>query len=581
MGLNCLCQIKLLKPFKLLKLLKLLKQIKPSMRETTFIEQNQQKWREFEQLLEGQVNDPEKLSELFVQVTDDLSFARTFYPNRSVRVYLNGLAQKIFFNIYKNKKSRRSALAAFWTNDLPRLIHDARHELRLSLFVFALCMAIGMLSSWAESDFVRSILSDHYVDMTEENIASGDPMAVYKEAGEFNMFLGITMNNILVAFITFVLGLFFGIGTIGALIFNGVMVGAFQYFFIEKGLFQTSFLTIWLHGAFEISSIVVAGGAGLTLGRGIAFPGTLSRERSFQLAARRGMSLMLGVLPLFIFAGFTESYLTRHTEAPDWLRGFFILSCFAIMLFYFGFYPWWKAKQGHFNKEEDIRLTPDMERRVDFTQVKTAGNLFTDAFILLRKCLGPISLAALAGSALFCTGAYLLAEVPPAELFSYDGGIWTAVQVVPDFFKNISNPWLFPLAVMAISIVVFTTQHLLAGWRTKSPDGYDEAETELPASPLGSLLSGLLKTMIVVAMFSLIFLFPGVLALFLIVPLFPVFFLWTQVMIYEKREFWQDSSALVDCWLRNTGRCWACIAPFFFVVKWPCYCSIQGFSSTC
>ncbi len=503
------------------------------MRETTFIAQNQQKWREFEQLLEGQVSDPEKLSELFVQVTDDLSFARTFYPNRSVRVYLNGLAQKIFFNIYKNKKSRRSALAAFWTDDLPRLIHDARHELRLSLFIFSLCMAIGMLSCWAEPDFVRSILGDTYVDMTEENIKSGDPLAVYKEAGEFNMFLGITMNNILVAFMTFVLGLFFGIGTIGALIFNGVMVGAFQYFFIEKGLLQESFLTIWLHGAFEISSIVVAGGAGLTLGRGIAFPGTLSRERSFQLAARRGMSLMLGVVPLFIFAGFVESYLTRHTDAPDWLRALFIFGCFAIMGFYFVLYPWWKARQGHFNKEEDIRLTPDVERRVDFTQVKTAGSLFTDSFIFLRKCLGPIALAAIAGSTIFCMGAYLLAEVPPAELFSYGGELWMVVQTVPDYFKNPGNPWLYPLAVVAISIMVFTTQHLLARWRTKSPDGYEESEVELPPTPFLSLLSGLLKTMVVVAVFSLIFLFPGELALFIIIPLFPVFFLWTQVMIYE------------------------------------------------
>ncbi|MBI5914483.1 MAG: stage II sporulation protein M, partial [Bacteroidetes bacterium] len=73
------------------------------MRETSFIRQNEKKWKEFEQLLNGQHHDPEKLNDLFIQVTDDLSYARTFYPNRSVRVYLNGLAQKVFFNIYKTK----------------------------------------------------------------------------------------------------------------------------------------------------------------------------------------------------------------------------------------------------------------------------------------------------------------------------------------------------------------------------------------------------------------------------------------------------------------------------------------------
>ncbi len=501
------------------------------MRETIFIEQNQQKWQEFEQLLEGKVSDPEKLNELFVQVTDDLSFARTFYPNRSVRVYLNGLAQKIFFNIYKNKKSRRSNFVEFWTNDLPRLIYDARFDLRLSLFIFTLAMAIGMLSCWAEPDFLRTILGDSYVEMTEENIKSGDPMAVYKEAGAFNMFLGITMNNILVAFRTFIMGIFYGIGTIGILLYNGVMLGAFQYFFIEKDLFQESFLAVWLHGSFEISSIVIAGAAGLTMGRGIVFPGTFSRERSFQLAARRGMSLMVGVVPLFIFAGFTESYLTRHTEAPDWLRGLFIFICFAIVAFYFAIFPQWKARKGQF-KTEDTRLTPDLERRVDFTQLKTTGELFTDALIFFRKCLRPIGLAALVGCAVFCAGAFLLAEVKPAELFSYQSDLFGVVQAVPSFFKNPGNPWLFPFAVVALNLVAFTTQYFLKRWRNRTPDG-TEPEADTPETSLASIGSGFLKTMVAVTVFSLIFLLPGWAAMLLMMFLFPIFFLWTQVIIFE------------------------------------------------
>ena len=66
------------------------------MRETKFIEQNKEKWEEIEQLMEATDQNPEKLNEHFIQVTDDLAHARTFYPNRSVRVYLNYLAQKIF-----------------------------------------------------------------------------------------------------------------------------------------------------------------------------------------------------------------------------------------------------------------------------------------------------------------------------------------------------------------------------------------------------------------------------------------------------------------------------------------------------
>ena len=522
------------------------------MRETTFIEQNQQKWQQFEQLLEGQVNDPEKLNELFVQVTDDLSFARTFYPNRSVRVYLNGLAQKIFSNIYKNKKSRRSNFVEFWTEDLPRLIYDARFDLRIALFIFSLSIAIGMLSCWAEPDFLRTILGDDYVSMTEANIKSGDPMAVYKEAGAFNMFLGITLNNILVAFRTFILGIIYGIGTIGLLIYNGVMLGAFQFFFIEKGLFQESFLTVWLHGAFEISSIVIAGAAGLTMGRGLVFPGTLSRERSFQLAARRGMSLMIGVVPLFIFAGFTESYLTRHTDAPDWLRGLFIFICFAIVVFYFAIYPRRKARRGDF-KAEDVRLTPDMERRVDFTQVKSAGELFTDAFIFFRKCLRPIGLAALGGTALFCAGAFLLANVQPTELFNYRQDLFGVVQTVPDFFKHPGNPWLFPFAVLALSIITFVTQFNLQRWRNRTHDGVEQNE-DAPKTSFGTSFFRFLKTMLAVTVFSLIFLLPGWAALLLMMLLFPIFFLLTQVIIFEGGNFFSNIGRTGDLMVTQFGQ---------------------------
>lgn len=83
------------------------------MRETTFIRQNEKKWKEFEQILAGERHAPEKLNDLFIQVTDDLSYARTFYPNRSVRVYLNGLSQRIFFKIYKGKNRNAARLLHF------------------------------------------------------------------------------------------------------------------------------------------------------------------------------------------------------------------------------------------------------------------------------------------------------------------------------------------------------------------------------------------------------------------------------------------------------------------------------------
>ncbi len=61
------------------------------------------------------------------------------------------------------------------------------------------------------------------------------------------MFLQIALNNIEVALMMFVAGFVLTLGTVW-MFENGVMVGAFQYYFFTKGLGWKSILVIWLHG---------------------------------------------------------------------------------------------------------------------------------------------------------------------------------------------------------------------------------------------------------------------------------------------------------------------------------------------
>src|SRR5690606_38292774 len=101
-------------------------------------------------------------------------------------------------------------------------------------------------------------------DMTIDNIEAGNPLGVYQSSDQLSMFIQITTNNLMVSFLIFFVGLLFTVGTHVMLFSNGVMLGAFQYYFHTKGLLITSFLGIWIHGAFEISAIILAGAAGIT-----------------------------------------------------------------------------------------------------------------------------------------------------------------------------------------------------------------------------------------------------------------------------------------------------------------------------
>jgi uncharacterized membrane protein SpoIIM required for sporulation len=350
------------------------------MKETRFIAQNKEKWREAEGLLKAPVKDPDKLSTLFVQIVDDLSYSRTYYPNRSVRVYLNKIARQYFSIIYSRKKGKGNAFKLFWLDELPQIILYSKRPLIVSLLVFVFSFCIGAFSSHNDPQFASTILGDSYVAMTEANIESGDPMAVYKERNEIDMFLGITYNNLMVAFRTYVLGIFLAIGTLGSLLYNGIMVGCFQYYFIERGLFVTSSLSIWLHGTLEISSIILAGGAGLTLGSGLLFPGTYSRMQSLQRSGIRSLKLMLGITPVFVLAAIIESFLTRYTDAPAFLKLLLILLSAAFIIGYFVIYPWLKSTRGFEVPLKDVRLSVQKSEPVNFNRIKNNAEVLTDTF---------------------------------------------------------------------------------------------------------------------------------------------------------------------------------------------------------
>jgi uncharacterized membrane protein SpoIIM required for sporulation len=355
------------------------------MKETRFIAQNKEKWHESENLLEDSFKDPEKLSNLFTQVVDDLSYSRTYYPNRSVRVYLNKIAREYFSIIYSHQKEKKNAFKRFWLDELPQIVIYCRKSLIISLFIFVFAAAIGIFSAIKDPQFTGTILGESYVTMTKENIEKGDPMAVYKKGHQVDMFLGITLNNLMVAFRTYVFGIFLSVGTIAILLYNGIMVGCFQFFFIERGLFAESALTIWLHGTLEISSIILAGGAGLTLGSGLIFPGTYSRLQSFQISAIRSLKLMLGISPIFVLAGIIESFLTRYTETPDILRLFFILLSASLIIGYFVVYPWLRSRQGFDHPLVEVKLPPSIPEPIRYDRIKNNAEIIKDVFAFYKK----------------------------------------------------------------------------------------------------------------------------------------------------------------------------------------------------
>jgi uncharacterized membrane protein SpoIIM required for sporulation len=207
---------------------------------------------------------------------------------------------------------------------------------------------MGYVSTLYDDRFVRLILGDSYVNMTLENIRKGNPTAVYGNMDEGVMFLYITLNNIFVSFKVFVFGVLATIGCGFYLFYNGIMVGTFMTFMGTEGELSQALPVIMLHGTIELTSIVIAGGAGFLMGNSLLFPATYPRLTSFKTGAIKGMKVVVGLVPFFIIAGFIESFITRYAFMHWSFKLAIIGGSAFLMIWYFILYPLKLKKNGKF-----------------------------------------------------------------------------------------------------------------------------------------------------------------------------------------------------------------------------------------
>lgn len=364
------------------------------MKESAFINKNKENWKHFEEVLKGNSSEPDELNDLFIQVTDDLSYARSFYPNRSVRVYLNDLAQKVYLKLYTNRKRKQSYLSKFFKDELPAIMFSARKELLICFLVFLLTFIVGVFSSRHNANFARQILGEQYVEMTNQNIKNGKPMGVYSQGNNLEHFFAIAYNNLRVDMLTFATGLMLSIGTLFVLAYNGVMVGVFQYFFYGTGYFTLTILTIWLHGTLEIFTMILSATAGLIFGKGLIFPGTFRRLQAFRLSALKGVKIILAVIPLTLTAAFIEAFVTGQSQTPLIIKGSLILVSLIFILFYFLWFPYFKF--AHTGKEVEMDdLPPETPVVIELDQIKTIGDVVADSFRVWKLNLRFIIIASL------------------------------------------------------------------------------------------------------------------------------------------------------------------------------------------
>jgi uncharacterized membrane protein SpoIIM required for sporulation len=243
---------------------------------------------------------------LYRRVSSQLSFARSHYQDPTLTAELNHTIGMANAALYQRTASPIAGLRRFFSVSFPAAVWHLRRTISVAALLFfvpAIVVAVWLSSSERALDVAApEATRAAYVNEDFENYYSSEPASQFATE--------VLINNIQVSFLAFALGAFLCIGTVYVLVFNGFVLGGAWAVFIVAGQQSKFFGLILPHGLLEITSILVAGAAGLSMGWAIISPGDRTRAAAFTAEARRSIVIVLGLMLAFIVAGLIEGFIT-------------------------------------------------------------------------------------------------------------------------------------------------------------------------------------------------------------------------------------------------------------------------------
>jgi uncharacterized membrane protein SpoIIM required for sporulation len=275
---------------------------------------NESTWRELDALVDragtmgSRLSPPEveRLLQLYQRASAHLSYVHTNFNDPALSARLSATVGSASAVIYSTPARAGRAIGRFFISTFPSAVWHARRFVVISaLLMFLPALAVG---AWlSNSDHARDVaispeLQQAYLEEDFENYYSSEAAAAFSTK--------VLVNNIRVSFLAFVGGIVFCVPTAYLLIFNGANVGVAAGLFHSAGKWPKFYGLILPHGLLELSAIVVAGAAGLSLGWALIAPGEHTRARALANEGRRAVTILIGLILAFIIAGIIEGFVT-------------------------------------------------------------------------------------------------------------------------------------------------------------------------------------------------------------------------------------------------------------------------------
>ncbi|MDG2003991.1 MAG: stage II sporulation protein M [Novosphingobium sp.] len=284
---------------------------------------------------------------LYRTVASSLSIARETSLDAATLAYLESLVQRAWFVVY----GPRSSLWAWTRNFLGGGWSAAVRGIGLDVMIALVVMVAGAVVGWllvaSDTEWYHALVPSQFLD-TRVPGASREILAKTLEGAAdgsgLSMFAAyLFSNNAQVSILAFALGFAFGIPSLLLMVHNTASLGAMLWLFHEGGLTLEFVAWLSVHGTTELFAILLAGAAGLHVGRSMAFPGERSVLQAAAEAGQRSAQVMAGVVLMLVVAGVLEGF---ARQLVDDMPGRFAIGGFMLALWLAYFYGLRRAEKG-------------------------------------------------------------------------------------------------------------------------------------------------------------------------------------------------------------------------------------------
>jgi uncharacterized membrane protein SpoIIM required for sporulation len=280
-----------------------------------YIARNQPGWDRLEQLTKQARHgisslaptELDELVQLYQRVSSQLSYARTYFRDPVLINRLTRIVAAANGVIYGKRARTARVLRDFFVWTFPGAVYHIRRAIFWSAaltFVPAILLGVWLTHSPQALDASGARAERQEVVQNQfEQYYSDQPHPVF--------FAEVTTNNIRVSFLIFAVGIvapLLGPGLL--LLYNGLNVGVIGAWMVSEGDGWRFFGFILPHGMLELSAVVISGGAALAIGWALFVPGDRSRSDALRDEGRRLVTVVMGLMVMFLAAGSIEGFIT-------------------------------------------------------------------------------------------------------------------------------------------------------------------------------------------------------------------------------------------------------------------------------